>query len=1185
VATLRINLFGQIHCHLGESAFKLQAPPKAITLLAYLLLRRETPIERDGLAFTLWPDDDEDTARSNFRRHLYHLQHALPALAGGQLPWIIADGTSVHWNGASDYWLDVEQFERLSAAPTTVAQATDLYSADLLENVYDDWLFPIRERLRTLYISGLLDLVRQMRGKREFTKALEYAHRVLTQDPWREDVLRQLMALRFESGDRAGALQEYERFARRLREEMDVDPMPESAALRESIAANTPMHPPEPTAGSGELVDDGDSKRPVLPFVGRQSELEHLRTLWSRAARGKEVIAFIGGEAGIGKTRLIGELALVAESQGARVAWGNTSYPESSPYQAIASALNALLPLLAALDLEPVWLATLGQIVPDLRARRSDLPTPLQLNPEHEQQRLFEAVARALRGLAMPRPLLIILEDLHWAGTATIAMLEFLARRIENTPLLILATYRDEQVPREHPLNAVQRKLQQAKRAHHIGLRRLPLEAVETLLSQVGGAASTTPDLAFRLHSMSEGNPLFLLQILRDFLESGAPLGDQLPTGIESTIATRVARLSEEAQALGGIAAAVGTAFDVQLVREVSGWDHKRVLSAIDELLDRHLIREGAGRNAFDFAFSHHLIQSSIYAAMPVDMRKRRHRRIAHVMEQLYQDRLDDLAAQLALHLDRGDEPEKAIDYYARAGAKAFALYANEEALSYATRALALEPRPAQRADLLLLCELIHARLGDRGAQQRDIQELNQLPEGNNRDELRAEIIYRSILLSRQVGDRSAEARLIERFTALATTSADPRRLAQSEQAQGVHALLTGAYDAARQYLESALHAYEDLSDSSGQVECWINLSEIAHHRENVDELNELLTRARQSARTERDPLLAAKLLEISTHLAHISGAHGQHLATAQRWLALTVEMGDRRGEAGAHRAVATAASEAMQVELARVHYRLAADLSKQVGDPEGEASVLHDEAVLLFKLCRYDEAIANVRRAQEIFRQIGHVRGQAYCALNIAGMASTAGRFDEGRDAAVQALELAHALKSDSVEAAALENLGISEAGLGHVQVGVNHLARAIELARPLNQPAALANYLAEYAYSLLQAGQVDDAARHIDEALEIYATEGDNILNAHSVLWRASAICRARGDQKKSRDLLVKSYDTMQRFLTGIPDQESRAAFLNDPANCRIVAAHERDEWPPYAAPPAQTGKPRRRSAKSSA
>ncbi len=234
-------------------------------------------------------------------------------------------------------------------------------------------------------------------------------------------------------------------------------------------------------------------------------------------------------------------------------------------------------------------------------------------------------------------------------------------------------------------------------------------------------------ELASTLYARSEGSPLFLTELIRDVRESGtaADLRNALPLGLKEIVASRLSRLSESSRSLAEMAAIVGNAFDVDLLRELSGWSEDRVIGGLDELLDRHLIREAIPGERGDYTFSHQLIEGAIYSEAGERNLKRRHRRVAVAMEEMYGDRLDDFAHRIAYHFERGTEPSRAARYFEHAASLALEVFAYEEAVARATRGLELTTDAPARANLLLLRERAHARLGNGEARRRDVDEVS----------------------------------------------------------------------------------------------------------------------------------------------------------------------------------------------------------------------------------------------------------------------------------------------------------------------------------------------------------------------------------------------------------------------------------------------------------------------------
>ena len=260
--------------------------PRVVPLLGYLLLHSSHPIARGELAFRIWPDDPEDVAISNLRRHLHHLREALPA---GH-PWVVADTLTVQWNPDADVTVDVRQFNALIERSDTWAEAVDLYAGDLLEGQPDEWLLAPRERLRSQYVEALRELATDARRRRDDAGAHYYLERLLGSDPWREDAVRELMLLRYQRGDRAGALALCRSFERRLRDEMNTTLMRETAALRDDVAAGVPAALPSPPSSLPV---------PASSFIGRAAELSAVRGLLERSR-----LVTVTGAPGIGKTRI-----------------------------------------------------------------------------------------------------------------------------------------------------------------------------------------------------------------------------------------------------------------------------------------------------------------------------------------------------------------------------------------------------------------------------------------------------------------------------------------------------------------------------------------------------------------------------------------------------------------------------------------------------------------------------------------------------------------------------------------------------------------------------------------------------------------------------------------------------------------------------------------------------------------
>lgn len=1148
---LRLYLFGQFRLFDDGQPLKFSAPPKTLPLLAYLLLHSDQPIRRETLAFTLWLDETESNARANLRRHLHHLTRTLPPVHD-DVPWLLLDAETAQWNPGSNYWLDVAEFKSLSAQANCLTDAVELYAGDLLENVYDDWLFYPREQLRALFFSDLNQLILRCHTEHDDIHALEYARRLLAHDPLREDTVRQLMTLRYETGDRAGALRDYEQFARRLRQELAVEPMPETVALYESIVRNTRVAMETPTL---QMVDAADlNSRLTLPFVGRQAEMEHLREAWHHAVHHHGSLMLIGGESGIGKTRLVSELSLIVQAQGGRVLWGSAT-AMSAPYQAIVQALRSALPLIAALEIEPLWLAGIASLVPELRTRVSNLPTLVALDSERERARLFESLARCLEGLVQPRPVLLLLDDLHWAGAATLAWLEFLANRLATLSVLVVGTYREEEAMREHPLRAMRRRLQKANLVKHLALGRLDATSVQQIVEQFAAPSAQT------IYSASEGNPFFVNELIHDWIESGKPMTETpASSNIEMTIMGRLARLSPAAKNLCEIASVVGAAFDADLVREVAGWGEAQTLDALDELLDHQLVRETSDRNRFDYAFTHHLIQSTVYATIPDDIRMRRHHRMAHLTESLRVDQEDALSGELALHWDRGGEPARAAKHYLDAARHSFAVYADTEALAYINRALAIADVPRLRAEFLGLRETICARHGERDAQQNDLNQLGELALEIADEDLICDSLRRQIRYQRALGDRQAEAALIESLQTRVAESGNSRWQAEALREQATYQISLSRYDAVSSIVERALQIYQSLDDAAGQVQCLCLNVEIGIWQGHFDVVQAALERALMLSQLNTNQSLLVQTLRAASAAAFSKQDFNVANDLGKQMLDLSRRIGDLEGEADALTRLGTIETRLFQIQSARERYRQAATLYDRLGKRQGQAAVLINAGLLAAnRLGRYAEGLEQFRQAEMLFVEMNDMRGQLIAALNIGMTAFFLGDFVVAKAAAQRGLELARQMASPVMEANALANLGAAERELGELAQAIEHMQTGLALRRTLGQPSDLGTDLCDLALAYLRASKLDAARESVEEMLALYATARESMMRAEYMLWVAAQTYRALGDNGRARDLLAQAYAALKEKTAAIPDAESRASFLEYPFNREIIVAIE--------------------------
>ncbi|UCH09124.1 MAG: AAA family ATPase [Fidelibacterota bacterium] len=456
-----------------------------------------------------------------------------------------------------------------------------------------------------------------------------------------------------------------------------------------------------------------------------------MQQFWQGAEARQGGLALVSGEAGVGKTRLVEESANRLRWQGIRVLWGRCyEFERVLPYQPIAEALRTILPTLTPAelaDLAPWVFAEVARLVPEMAEHFPDLEAPASIPSDQEQARLFDGVARFLAEMSSHGTLLVVLEDLHWASESTLQLLHYLARHhsagsfghaqdrltasLAGHPVLMVGTFRPEAVGQEHPLLTLQQQLNREGLTRPLPLFPLSPEAVEAMVVEMSRAGEAVVPLARRLYQETEGNPFFLIEIVKALfetgvvrLEGGVWRGDfarisagtlPLPAGVSEAIQVRVRGLNEDAQETLRLAAVLGREFDFDLLNAVWGRGEEETLEVMDDLLRHRLVDEGTGAIGRDYAFTHHKIQEVVYAAMPRRRRQHAHAQVGAAMERLYGTEAEVLAGELAFHFEQGQQldkalTEKAISYLLQAGDRACGLYAHQEAIDYYSRALAL---------------------------------------------------------------------------------------------------------------------------------------------------------------------------------------------------------------------------------------------------------------------------------------------------------------------------------------------------------------------------------------------------------------------------------------------------------------------------------------------------------------
>jgi len=476
-------------------------------------------------------------------------------------------------------------------------------------------------------------------------------------------------------------------------------------------------------------------------FVGREREVEELRRGLDDALSGRGQLLLLVGEPGIGKTRTASELCTYARLRGAQVLIGRCYEGEGAPaYWPWVQAIRSYVAECDSGDLESEMgpgAADIAQMVSEVHAKLPGLTAPPAIEPDQARFRLFDSITSFLKNASRRQPLVLLLDDLHWADKASLLMVQFLARDLSGARLLVLGTYRDVELGRQHPLAQTLAELAREQVGTRVLLRGLGEPEVARYIEMTAGVTPSDA-LVAAVFRETEGNPFFLSEVVRLLVADGrlqetadtSSWTVAIPQSVREVVGRRLDRLSEECNRALTSAAVIGREFGLDALERVTQIEGDHLLELIEEAEAARVIEEVRGERTLigRYSFSHALIRETLYDELSTTRRVRLHKQIGETLEALYADNIEPHLAELAYHFGEAaaaGDVEKAIDYARRAGERSVSLLAWEAAEGQYERALqALELLPVrdERRQVQLLLALGGAIAGaGEGERFRDV--------------------------------------------------------------------------------------------------------------------------------------------------------------------------------------------------------------------------------------------------------------------------------------------------------------------------------------------------------------------------------------------------------------------------------------------------------------------------------
>ena len=688
--SVRLFLLGDPYAETNGMGVKLGSS-KTIAVIAYLAAHKQSQ-NRDRVISLLWPDSTEESGRKNLRNALWSIRRVLDE------DIIVTEHDQIALS--QTVWVDIDQLQKLDEDQHCVSEElfTGIKYGVFLDNIklahspeYEVWMMGERERLLQQYLRILKKQIERLRLQHNWKQVIALAQKALKSDILQEPMHRHLMEGYAWEGQRPSALRQFELLTRVLLDELGVEPLPETTALKEAILSGT-IHQMSDTDSLKNADPKSERGFPVrrgqlrTPYIGRAQEFRDIDHAYERTLSGEKVVVLVAGEMGIGKTRLWQEWSSLLPRDQVVLEARALESTKALPFAPLAELINNRIHMGKLVGtpsfMPPVWLAEIARVVPSLRLLIPDLPINAVLPMEEERGRLYEAFTQYISSLT-GQPKIIFIDDVHWIDQSTLDWLDYYLHRENSQGILIVLTYRSE--------DASLVVARQMAKWHRDGiLLRLTLSRLtETESIMLAESIGADPVVAKLVHTQSAGNPYFLIELCR----SG---NNDISPALTELIRTRLNRFPDTARQILQAASILEPEFGFMMLRRVSGRGEEEILDAIDAILEASVLVEKEGM----YSFSHPLVASVLRNGLSAARMSYLHRRAAEAIEAMRTPTDNDVDSRLFLHYSKAGEVRKAAHYADLAARRALELAAPFEAIDLYKQALLLETSPQRQINL-----------------------------------------------------------------------------------------------------------------------------------------------------------------------------------------------------------------------------------------------------------------------------------------------------------------------------------------------------------------------------------------------------------------------------------------------------------------------------------------------------
>jgi len=829
-----------------------------------------------------------------------------------------------------------------------------------------------------------------------------------------------------------------------------------------------------------------------IQLINRVEEMSLLREAVDRAVRGEGGVVFLYGEAGIGKTRLARELGAYARLRGMQVLYGRCPalfrMDGVPPYVLWSEVIKDYLEVCTPEQLYRVigfYPSEVCKLVSEIKQKLGAVPQSLPISPEHERDRLFEAVSQFMINLSKEAPLLVVLDDLQWTDQSSLLLLHYLARGVYKQNLLLLGAYRDTDIDERHPLSPVLTELNRERLLQSAQLKRMSLNDVSEMIKRILEQDDVPREFCELVYEKTKGNPFFVEEVLKSLKEEEVIYREkdkwkikevsriEFPKTVKSVIKSRISRLDDDCQNVLTMASFVGNDFSFEGLCGVTGFEEDKLLELMEKMLKTGLVKERVIRGQGVYSFADVIVRDVVHEGVSLLRHMKLHGVVGCALEKVYVKKIDEHLGELAYHFVEAGDKDKALDYFLKAGEKAQKVYAHNEAFSYLQHAL----------------ELLEEKEGNLEQKARITERLGDIKEWIAETSACMEYWNKSLTLWDQLGDKKSISRL---------------------------------------HVKMAHTLWDELGDKNQAAE---------HHRMALEILE-----------NEPESVELASLYEDISHMLWRSGKSGEALSWNQKAFELAERLGNAEVLARCYNNLAVFSVKSGELEKATKYYEqgLKIDLENNLF---GHASLLYYNLLQNYwSDGEFQKSFETALKGSELAKKVGDVYRLAGINFMLGGFYACMGEVQKGISMLEECLALCKRTKSTAGIPLVMGFLGICYRWLGEFDKSLQCLMEAVDIAKKVGEYQSSGNATLWLGELFMEMEDYAEAEKYFNESNSIYGKARDTEAQLTGAFPALSKLYLKKGEIEKARELIEKIYEyaTKTKSRLYIADAEMLKAML---------------------------------------